>query len=539
METELRTAIGDDLATIDCAFDLSDETGIRSAIYRADDLILRCESLIERRSTARFTMQEYADLLAQIPMENCEERSQAYEHVQNAETNYRSPSQKLRVLNAELQQAQRRLHNTLSAILPTLSEPEYGRMQTCVEQLSNSLHLIAFREVIHDVTEILNNFLTTPIARITWNPPPDPPVVSRPRVIAAQSQPQKTPLSLHEHEDETDEEQPLDMPHGTAAVRAWLEEGVADMRHGISLIISFTQSRENAIAQAQNAAEHLRDLPIEDENAEDEERDHAHECLQRAEAAYHRLTRQSLDQQESVFSAQRTLRRRLQALLTSPFLSEHNDPEGHKREAITGLLPSLRRKISSSHLNETLREVDRFLAQMHFCPMTVEQGTSAERKEEIKAHIRWMIRRDRPEVLGIEAESFEYPWLEEDFERCLKQRNCIGMVAEHDDRVVGFMIYELNKTRIHVLNFAVATGERHRGVASQMLVKLIEKLSLQRRSRITLEVRETNLVAQLCFRKNGFRVISALRDFYDDTREDAYLMQYRYRSENSPVRTFI
>ena len=30
------------------------------------------------------------------------------------------------------------------------------------------------------------------------------------------------------------------------------------------------------------------------------------------------------------------------------------------------------------------------------------------------------------------------------------------MVAEHEDRVVGFMIYELQKTRIHVLNFAVA-----------------------------------------------------------------------------------
>lgn len=153
---------------------------------------------------------------------------------------------------------------------------------------------------------------------------------------------------------------------------------------------------------------------------------------------------------------------------------------------------------------------------------------SSDQKQQVRTHIRWMIRRDMPEVLAIEAASFEFPWLEEDFIRCLRQRNCIGMVAEHDDRVVGFMIYELNKSRIQVLNFAAAPDVRRRGVGSQMVRKLIGKLSAQRRTRILLEVRETNLAAQLFFRNNGFRAISVLRDYYEDTPEDAYLMQYRY-----------
>ena len=62
-----------------------------------------------------------------------------------------------------------------------------------------------------------------------------------------------------------------------------------------------------------------------------------------------------------------------------------------------------------------------------------------------------------------------------------------------------------------------------------MVAKLIAKLSSQRRSRIVLEVRETNLAAQLFFRSNGFRAVSVLRVFYDDTPEDAYLMQFRCR----------
>ena len=155
----------------------------------------------------------------------------------------------------------------------------------------------------------------------------------------------------------------------------------------------------------------------------------------------------------------------------------------------------------------------------------------SDQKQEVRVHIRWMIRRDMPEVLAIEAYSFEFPWLEDDFIRSLRQRNCIGMVAEYEDRVVGSMIYELHKSRIHVLNFAVAPEHRRSGVGSQMLAKLTAKLSLQRRSRIILEVRETNLPAQLFFRENGFRAVSVLHGYYSDTPEDAYIMQYRYRPE--------
>jgi [ribosomal protein S18]-alanine N-acetyltransferase len=142
-------------------------------------------------------------------------------------------------------------------------------------------------------------------------------------------------------------------------------------------------------------------------------------------------------------------------------------------------------------------------------------------------HIRWMIRRDMPMVLAIEDASFEFPWSEEEFIRCLRQRNCIGMVAELNDEVVGFMIYELHKNRLHLLNFAVNPNIRRSCVGTAMMDKLIGKLSSDRRNRILLEVRETNLDAQLFFRRLGFRAISVLRDFYEDTTEDAYLMQFR------------
>ena len=159
----------------------------------------------------------------------------------------------------------------------------------------------------------------------------------------------------------------------------------------------------------------------------------------------------------------------------------------------------------------------------------------SEQRQEIRVHMRWMIRRDMAEVLQIEQENFEFAWEDEDFVRCLRQRNCIGMVAEYDNRVAGFMIYELHRTRIHVINFAVARQCQRQGVGSQMIAKLIAKLSPQRRSRVVLEVRETNLGAQLFFRENGFRAVSVLHAYYQDTPEDAYLMQYRYRSDRAMI----
>lgn len=156
-------------------------------------------------------------------------------------------------------------------------------------------------------------------------------------------------------------------------------------------------------------------------------------------------------------------------------------------------------------------------------------------KQELCVHIRWMIRRDMPEVLEIESQCFEFPWSDEDFIRCLRQRNCIGMVAEHDERVVGFMIYELHKDYLHVLNFAVHQAFRRRGVGAAMMGKLANKLSHQRRTNIALEVRETNLDAQLFFRSLGFRATTVLRDFYEDTTEDAYLMQFAFADEAQEV----
>jgi ribosomal-protein-alanine N-acetyltransferase len=142
-------------------------------------------------------------------------------------------------------------------------------------------------------------------------------------------------------------------------------------------------------------------------------------------------------------------------------------------------------------------------------------------------HIRWMIRRDMPEVMRTERASFEYAWTEDDFLRCLRQRNCIGMVAENGETLAGFMIYELHRTRLHVLNFAVHPAVRRTGIGALMVGKLVYKLVSHRRQKLTLAVRERNLAAQMFFRAHGFSATRLLRNYYEDSGEDAYQMELR------------
>lgn len=147
----------------------------------------------------------------------------------------------------------------------------------------------------------------------------------------------------------------------------------------------------------------------------------------------------------------------------------------------------------------------------------------------MKTHTRWMIRADIYRVLEIERLSFEFPWTEEDFIQCFRNKKIVPTVAEDKDgSIIGFMFYELHEDHIHVINFAVHPSFKRKNVATTMVNKLIEKLSENRRNRIMMEVRETNLDALLFFKLHGFKAVSILRSYYDDSDEDAYLMVRRF-----------
>lgn len=154
--------------------------------------------------------------------------------------------------------------------------------------------------------------------------------------------------------------------------------------------------------------------------------------------------------------------------------------------------------------------------------------------------MRWMIRRDMPEVLQIEKSSSETMWKEEDFLRVLRQRNCIGMVAEDGGRIVGFVIYELHKKHVTIINMVVLPTDRRRGIGRLMMNKLKGKLSSHRRTEFRYDIRESNLAGQLFLKAMGMFAYQVERNYFKDhdckgsQSEDAYLFSFILEPETVP-----
>ena len=135
----------------------------------------------------------------------------------------------------------------------------------------------------------------------------------------------------------------------------------------------------------------------------------------------------------------------------------------------------------------------------------------------MREHIRWMIRRDMSEVMNISRQCYGpcAEWDEWDFISHLRQRNCIGMVIETDDKVVGFMLYELSKRHLSVVHFGVDPNYRRRGLGTQLLRKLIGKLDPSRRSRLDINVYQDCFEMLLLCESCGFRIVGQRDDLYE------------------------
>lgn len=138
----------------------------------------------------------------------------------------------------------------------------------------------------------------------------------------------------------------------------------------------------------------------------------------------------------------------------------------------------------------------------------------------VTPNIRWLIRKDTPEILEIEQLCFgEYGWTADDYKTSLALKNVIGMVAEVSYSVVGVFIYELDLNAINIINLAVHPRWQRRGIGSEIIRRLKMKLPQQNRNFLRCTTRETNLAMASMLARNGFRS-RLLRDAFEDIGED-------------------
>jgi ribosomal-protein-alanine N-acetyltransferase len=141
--------------------------------------------------------------------------------------------------------------------------------------------------------------------------------------------------------------------------------------------------------------------------------------------------------------------------------------------------------------------------------------------------VRWLISSDIPAVLEIERGSFARPWTEDELKRVLAHNNCLGIVAQAGEKVVGFVIYEISRSKFQLLNVAVHPRHRRKGYGTAMLARIAARLEMGPQESVVGEVRESNLPAQLFLRHSGFRAVEIRRGHFKDKDkdEDGYLFE--------------
>lgn len=96
-------------------------------------------------------------------------------------------------------------------------------------------------------------------------------------------------------------------------------------------------------------------------------------------------------------------------------------------------------------------------------------------------------------------------------------------VAIKDKTILGYIAAEYMVDHLDLLSIAVLEKYRKQGIATLLLEKLIDMCSNMKISNIFLEVRCSNFSAIKFYEKNGFKNISCRKNYYPDTKEDAYI----------------
>ncbi len=132
---------------------------------------------------------------------------------------------------------------------------------------------------------------------------------------------------------------------------------------------------------------------------------------------------------------------------------------------------------------------------------------------------------DIPAVLAIELLSFSSAWPTNAFQNELRDNKLAHyFVGRLEGKIVAYGGIWVILEDSHITTIAVHPDQRGKRLGEEMLVHLLDEAIERGASWITLEVRETNDVAQKLYRKYGFTVVSTRRGYYSDNNESALVM---------------
>jgi len=116
-------------------------------------------------------------------------------------------------------------------------------------------------------------------------------------------------------------------------------------------------------------------------------------------------------------------------------------------------------------------------------------------------------------------------WQLSDYNQIIPTKRTL-LVAECDDKIVGFIIGRDIMGEWELENVVVGDDFRHRGTGKRLVVEFVLEAKTRNAKFIFLEVRESNVAAKRLYERCGFQQYGRRKQYYSNPPEDAVLYRF-------------
>ncbi len=143
-------------------------------------------------------------------------------------------------------------------------------------------------------------------------------------------------------------------------------------------------------------------------------------------------------------------------------------------------------------------------------------------------HLRPLLHRDLPQVLELDRRCLGGLWTEGGYLREIESdRSELWVLESEPDYLLGLGCLWAILDEAHVTLLAVDQAYRRQGLGHYLLWALLQAACHRQMSWAALEVRVSNTLAINLYERFGFKLIGNRRNYYQDNREDAAILQLK------------
>lgn len=132
---------------------------------------------------------------------------------------------------------------------------------------------------------------------------------------------------------------------------------------------------------------------------------------------------------------------------------------------------------------------------------------------------------DLPEAVKIEQTTIYSPWSLDMFLKEIERQNPGLIVFKVETRLIGYLCFWKVMDEAHLLNVSLHADFRGKGLGKFIMNYLENTCAQIGLSKILLEVAQTNHPAIKLYKKCGFVKVGLRKKFYQETGDDAILME--------------